>query len=629
MASIIKEPDLVVALDIGSTYSGYAWQTRNDFRNNRSNVQFNTNWDSGAQQLHKTTSCVLLEGDYDSQNIYERERTNKNKSFDDFKRIANNYKLVGFGHYAERKYGNILRKNEIEKIIGKWLFFKRFKHLLYCDEFHRSMDAEDHFGQHVPLLVVMSMLIKGLKDHFITNIQEPPEKTLWVVTVPAIWSEHAGKFMREAAEMCDIKSTNLLLANEPESAAVYCMFLPQGKGNNTETLEFTGQTFLVADLGGLTADLSALEVLQNGDLREVVTTSGDVIGGQNINDCFFQVCQESFRGDGWRKIFTSMKPVEMLKMENDFESKKIVIGTGNPEDEYIPLDVPAAVTEKLKSREITLRERAEKEHCFSFKDMEFCFESDYVKKILFGETCARIYKTIQCQLKKKELQVCNILVLVGGFSQSPIVRTYITERASKDFPAVKVISPTSPFQAVLKGAVIFGHDPLIFRSRISRWTFGIEVNVPFDEKVHNPEKKFKNTQTNEFYCKDIFSKHVQIGESITLNAKRKTFTYSTLYEYQTSMMIAVYKSEYTDPKYVTDRGCVNIGNIKVLLPKRRPIRNINVSMTYGGTELAVIAKDCETGEECKADIEFRTMENKLESKTLQVSGSDEETCTTM
>ncbi|XP_045173300.2 heat shock 70 kDa protein 12A-like isoform X2 [Mercenaria mercenaria] len=561
MASIIKEPDLVVALDIGSTYSGYAWQTRNDFRNNRSNVQFNTNWDSGAQQLHKTTSCVLLEGDYDSQNIYERERTNKNKSFDDFKRIANNYKLVGFGHYAERKYGNILRKNEIEKIIGKWLFFKRFKHLLYCD--------------------------------------------------------------------CDIKSTNLLLANEPESAAVYCMFLPQGKGNNTETLEFTGQTFLVADLGGLTADLSALEVLQNGDLREVVTTSGDVIGGQNINDCFFQVCQESFRGDGWRKIFTSMKPVEMLKMENDFESKKIVIGTGNPEDEYIPLDVPAAVTEKLKSREITLRERAEKEHCFSFKDMEFCFESDYVKKILFGETCARIYKTIQCQLKKKELQVCNILVLVGGFSQSPIVRTYITERASKDFPAVKVISPTSPFQAVLKGAVIFGHDPLIFRSRISRWTFGIEVNVPFDEKVHNPEKKFKNTQTNEFYCKDIFSKHVQIGESITLNAKRKTFTYSTLYEYQTSMMIAVYKSEYTDPKYVTDRGCVNIGNIKVLLPKRRPIRNINVSMTYGGTELAVIAKDCETGEECKADIEFRTMENKLESKTLQVSGSDEETCTTM
>ncbi|XP_053375641.1 heat shock 70 kDa protein 12B-like [Mercenaria mercenaria] len=491
------------------------------------------------------------------------------------------------------------------------------------------MDAEDHFGQHVPLIVVMSMLIRSLKNHFMTNVQEPTKKTLWVVTVPAIWTDDARKFMREAAEMCDIKSKNLLLANEPESAAVYCMFLPQGKLNNMETLDLTGQTFLVADLGGLTADLSALKVLENGLLEEVVATTGDVVGGQNINDCFFQVCQESFRGDGWRKILSSTKPEEMLQMESDFESKKVVIGTDDPDDEYISLKVPAAVKENLERKEITLMDKAEKEHCFNFKDMEFSFESQYVRNVLFNETCSRIYTIIKCELEKEKLKDCETLVLVGGFSQSPIVQRYIKAQTKKDFPAVKFKSPTSPFQAVLKGAVIFGHDPSIFRSRISRWTFGIDVQVRFDGKVHDAEKRVKNTETGKHYCKDIFDIHVQKGESITLNAQRKTFKYSTLYEYQTSMMIAIYKSESTDPKYVTDKGCAKIGYIEVLLPERRKVRNVAVSMIYGGTELAVIAKDCETEEECKTDIKFTNMENKMESKTLQVSRHDESTCTTL
>ncbi|XP_053375634.1 heat shock 70 kDa protein 12A-like [Mercenaria mercenaria] len=205
-----------------------------------------------------------------------------------------------------------------------------------------------------------------------------------------------------------------------------------------------------------------------------------------------------------------------------------------------------------------------------------------------------------------------------GFSQSSIVRGYITEQTRRDFPAVKVVSPTSPFQAVLKGAVIFGHDPLIFRGRISRWTFGIETNVRFDENVHDSEKKWTNEQTGEIFCKDIFDKHVRKGESVTLNAERKSLVYWTMYEYQTTMKVKIYKSEFTDLKYVTDEGCKYIGYIEVHFPRRRKRRGIEVSMIYGGTQLAVIAKDCETGEECKADIKFENMENVMEPKILNI-----------
>ncbi|XP_053391358.1 heat shock 70 kDa protein 12A-like [Mercenaria mercenaria] len=620
--NIIKEPDLVVALDIGSTYSGYAWQKRTAYIDNRSNVEFNTVWDSGAYQPTKTTSCVLLEGGDDGQQCYELERENKELTFDDFKQMAKHYKLAAFGHKAERRYERILRKNKDGQHMGKWFFFRQFKHLLYSDKFKPTMYAEDHYGQHVPLLVVMSMLIRGLKDHFTENFEEPTEKTLWVVTVPAIWSEEAKDFMTEAAKLCDIKDRNILLAKEPEAAAVYCMFLPQGKKNNMDTLGHPGQTFLTVDLGGLTADLSALEVLENGSLKEVVLTTGKLVGGQNINDAFFHVCQDSFRGDGWQQIFRSTEPVEMLEMEKDFESKKIVIGTDDKEDEYMWLKVPTAIKEKLNNKTITLKEKSEKNHCFTFEAMEFCFESEYIRTVLFGETCDRLYKMIKSQLEKKELSVCTKIVLVGGFSQSPLVRKYITENVKRDFPAVKVVSPTSPFQAVLKGAVIFGHDPWIFESRISRWTFGIGTNVQFDGNIHDAKKKWMYSKTGVVYCSDIFDIHIRKDESVKLNGPQKKRIYNTIYEYQASMLIPIYKSDLTVPKYITDARCKYIGYIDVHIPRRRTIRSIYVSMIYGGTKLAVIATDCETGQECKTTIKFENMESKPEAKTFNVSDND-------
>jgi hypothetical protein len=50
----------------------------------------------------------------------------------------------------------------------------------------------------------MSLFIKALKDHCLKKIQTQGitvdiNKTLFVVTVPAIWKDDAKKFMRDAA----------------------------------------------------------------------------------------------------------------------------------------------------------------------------------------------------------------------------------------------------------------------------------------------------------------------------------------------------------------------------------------------------------------------------------------------
>jgi len=48
---VIKSPHLVVAIDVGSTYSGYAWQWRTDFEKNKGNIELNFTWGAGAPKV--------------------------------------------------------------------------------------------------------------------------------------------------------------------------------------------------------------------------------------------------------------------------------------------------------------------------------------------------------------------------------------------------------------------------------------------------------------------------------------------------------------------------------------------------------------------------------------------------
>jgi hypothetical protein len=63
---------------------------------------------------------------------------------------------------------------------------------------------EDQIYQPFSLFDVMSLFIKALKDHCLKKLQTQGKtvemnKTLFVVTVPAIWTDEAKKFMRDAS----------------------------------------------------------------------------------------------------------------------------------------------------------------------------------------------------------------------------------------------------------------------------------------------------------------------------------------------------------------------------------------------------------------------------------------------
>ncbi|KAL4224284.1 hypothetical protein ACF0H5_017739 [Mactra antiquata] len=518
------EHKLVVALDIGSTYSGYAWQYRDEFETNRE-PHFNTNWSVGT--------------------IQERE-------------------------YEPR---NIL--------------------------------VEDHQSQKMTLFDVMKLFIEELKKHCLQNFANKrqkkvdEDKILFVVTVPAIWSESAKAFMKNAAMAAGIGEENVLLAREPEAAAISCMHLTSQQTEDLNNFSDVGQKFLVADLGGGTADLLAVEVNKNGTLEVLHQSHGKDVGGQNINDAFMQLCHDSFQGKKWDETFGLCK----YNIDGCFENVKIQIEPSTSENQTIQVDLPKEVTKALHEKTIA----SQKGSTFDEEEGCFIFEEKFVRKELFQSTCDTIYKSvIKDILIKDETKGITTVILVGGLSESPFVIEILREKVKEDFPGVKVVVPDSPMKSVLLGAVLYGHDSEIIRNRISRETYGVATNVIFDETKHDASKKVRNKETGVFWCTGIFSIHVKKNQSVRLEQLQPRRVYKPMSLGQKSMTLPIYSSSNISPKYITDEGCKKIGKVEIKMPNTTGERDrkVEVRMLYGGTQIAVQANNVTTGEIVEAEIDF-------------------------
>jgi hypothetical protein len=89
---------LVAAIDIGTTFSGYAFATKGEYNSNPLSTSVKT-WHNCLYQSLKTSSTVLFNAD---------------KTFD------------SFGFMAESKYTNL---DEQDK--HNWYYFQKFKMILY------------------------------------------------------------------------------------------------------------------------------------------------------------------------------------------------------------------------------------------------------------------------------------------------------------------------------------------------------------------------------------------------------------------------------------------------------------------------------------------------------------------
>lgn len=95
---------VVVAIDFGTTYSGYAYSFRDEYKKDHTKIYSNENWQSGDGLITAKAPTAIL---------FDEDGT-----------------LDSFGYDAERTYSELLEGGDAEG----YSYFSRFKMKLFQDE---------------------------------------------------------------------------------------------------------------------------------------------------------------------------------------------------------------------------------------------------------------------------------------------------------------------------------------------------------------------------------------------------------------------------------------------------------------------------------------------------------------
>ncbi|XP_060602713.1 heat shock 70 kDa protein 12B-like [Ruditapes philippinarum] len=458
----------------------------------------------------------------------------------------------------------------------------------------RATTVEDINGKSMRALTVFTMAIRYLKDHFLEALNKQKtgieDKDIqYVITVPALWNDKAKQFMREAAEKAGIAKTQLKLSFEPEAASVWCQTIST---DIKKSLTRSGKQYMVIDLGGGTADISVHEKQIDDTLKELHKASGGSWGGTVVDDNFIEWLTKIF-GKSTMQRFKDEQMEDYFQLLRAFEIKKRNIKT----------DTTGNITFRLPASLKDLYQNYNKD---ALKDRIVAMGlSDIVKydgdKLRVGASVIKqwfeppIYNVIQHVqqiLAKPNMQKVETILLVGGFGECKYAQDLL-KRAMHDR---EIFIPEEPGLVVLKGAVRFGHFQDIVRSRIMTRTYGFEVTHDYDmQEFQNADEVF--FLQHRKLISNVFDIMIRVGEETSIGKTITKGPYVPIGLHKTCFKI--YTTESVDPKYVTDRGCRQIGMLTVSHSNGRSQNDnaVMASFIFGDTELFVKAVNIRTKEE--------------------------------
>ncbi|VDI31058.1 Hypothetical predicted protein [Mytilus galloprovincialis] len=468
MEDIKHDKLAVAAIDFGTTYSGFAYCTRHDYEDYLKNkrdqpkIQCPT-WKAGGWMNYKAPTCVLFK---------------PNRSFHTF------------GYDAQSYY----QENPDKVDFSQWYYFEHFKMMLYkekdvltkdtwlkesidVNDGDKKMKAVDVFAAVIGYFqgLIMNELLKGHGAKAFSN-----DDIHWVLTVPAIWDLKAKQFMRDAAEKVNISNDQLTLALEPEAASIHCRRQPVGIQTQTDGKKAIagmqkGDKYVVFDQGGGTTDITVHEVTGPNSVKEIHQACGGHWGGITVNGEFYKFLVRLLGGD----VINAVKenhPVEYYELMHNFEHAK----TNFKEDtKKVTVRLPLVwLTKYEEITEDTLKEVIPQTNF----NKKIKIVSDKLRidhslfRTFFDYSIVNVTDELERLFRKEELSDVQTLLAVGGFSESSVLIDAIKEKLG---PEIDVIVPRDPGLAVLKGAVLYGFEPGIITSRVSRYTYEIVSKGPY------------------------------------------------------------------------------------------------------------------------------------------------------
>ena len=340
-------------------------------------------------------------------------------------------------------------------------------------------------------------------------------------------------------------------------------------------------------------------------MKQIHMAAGGPAGGQKVDEKFYKLMSDILGTSLWRK-FSQDYPVEFYDFRMSLEAAKrnlpAKLRHSRTRDEFL-ISIPGAIIQEFERNQKVDIAQALKQNK-KFRDK---VEFEFGKLVFKGEILRRMmnssleeiisYVTEVANNVKALGQPINAVVLVGGFASSDFMNDEM-KAIIQDRLRILVKRPTHCELAVLRGAVLFGHNEKILTSRVVRMTYGIGVTMPYSSK-YPKDKKF--TMNGNAYVSGVFAAHVLRGQEVKIDEWISANEYYPLEPDQKEIVIYVFASESKHTKMTDEQDCNCIGRFEVSLAEHEGTRlnsaSTEISFNFGRTELVIRAKDTVTGTE--------------------------------
>ncbi len=453
----------------------------------------------------------------------------------------------------------------------------------------------------------------------------------WCLTVPAIWDDQAMSLTRQAAVQAGLPDDpdRLCLVREPEAAALHCLvrgaYVVDSRREPAITKLPRGARYMIVDCGGGTIDISAYEVDGYRRLRQIGKMFGGTFGSEFLNRAFItEVLARRIGGiDKIADLARSHQDV-LVDLADEWEKQKLTVdvveeaGSVRVKDRLmIPLTrrVYRTLEEVVPDLERRLRESQNDADFIIVQPSEIVLIFDGVVEKILGEVdkqlavIAERYGTTAAPEK---------ILLVGGFAQSRYLQLRLSLRL-KDRAAILV--PPDGAEAVLAGAVHFCYDSALISARLSRYTYGFAICLPFEEGKDPEDSRTISEYTGQALCSSRFNRVIAISESVPVDHEYRTVVFPTKRD-QSALSIQLFTSTDQDPRYVTEstgHGQVTV-DISATAGGDVPgeERGVDLVFRFGGAEIAVTATERLTGRTVTEIVAFERSDGGVRSGTRRL-----------
>jgi len=362
-----------------------------------------------------------------------------------------------------------------------------------------------------------------------------------VITVPAYFNDNQRTATKDAGKIAGLDVVRLV--NEPTAASM------------AYGLDRSGEyKILVFDLGGGTLDVTIMEF--GGGTFTVLATSGDTqLGGTDMDNAIYE----------W--IAAEFKKLEGIDIRND----KMAINRVKEAAEKAKIELSTVIETEINLPYVSATQAGPKH--LSMKLSRAKLEQ------LIEPIIRRCIQPFEQALKDASLTKNDIqkVILVGGPTRMPVVQKFIEDHIGK-----KVERGIDPMECVaigaaIQGAILGGEITDMVLLDVTPLTLGIET---------------------------LGGVRTQLIERNTTIPTKKSQTFSTAADYQTSVTIHVLQGERP---MAVDNVSLGQFNLVGIPPSPRGVPQVEVTFDIDASGiLNVSAKDLGTGKEQKMTITAST-----------------------